>query len=83
MPRPRPSTHPTIDAAAIGREAAGKARATADAVALEAGDYPVVLEEYAVVDVLDMLGYLGFSRPRRPGGAQLRGARQAHRVATS
>ena len=51
----------TIDAAAIGREAAGKARATADAVAIEAGDYPVVLEEYAVVDLLDMLGYLGFS----------------------
>jgi PmbA protein len=51
----------TIDAAAIGREAAGKARATANAVAVEAGDYPVVLEEYAVVDILDMLGYLGFS----------------------
>jgi len=51
----------TIDAAAIGREAAGKARATAHAVGIEAGDYPVVLEEYAVVDILDMLGYLGFS----------------------
>jgi len=51
----------TIDAAAIGREAADKARATANAVAIEAGDYPVVLEEYAVVDLLDMLGYLGFS----------------------
>jgi predicted Zn-dependent protease len=51
----------TIDAAAIGREAAGKARATADAVTVEPGDYPVVLEEYAVVDLLDMLGYLGFS----------------------
>ncbi len=51
----------TIDPAAIGREAAAKARATADAVAIEAGDYPVVLEEYAVVDLLDMLGYLGFS----------------------
>jgi PmbA protein len=51
----------TIDAAAIGREAAGKARATADAVSVEPGDYPVVLEEYAVVDLLDMLGYLGFS----------------------
>jgi PmbA protein len=50
-----------IDAPAIGREAADKARATADAVAIEAGDYPVVLEEYAVVDLLDMLGYLGFS----------------------
>jgi len=50
-----------IDASAIGREAAGKARATANAVSLDAGDYPVVLEEYAVVDLLDMLGYLGFS----------------------
>jgi PmbA protein len=50
-----------IDAAAIGRESADKARATANAVALDAGEYPVVLEEYAVVDVLDMLGYLGFS----------------------
>ena len=51
----------TIDAGEVGREAAGKARATANAVAIEAGDYPVVLEEYAVVDLLDMLGYLGFS----------------------
>src|SRR6185436_2927482 len=51
----------TIDAGAIGREASGKARATANAVSIEAGDYPVVLEEYAVTDLLDMLGYLGFS----------------------
>ncbi|MGK2850144.1 MAG: TldD/PmbA family protein [Candidatus Limnocylindrales bacterium] len=51
----------SIDAAAIGRESAQKAQATANAVAIEAGDYPVVLEEYAVVDLLDMLGYLGFS----------------------
>ena len=51
----------TIDAAAIGREAAEKAGATTNAVSIEPGDYPVVLEEYAVVDLLDMLGYLGFS----------------------
>jgi predicted Zn-dependent protease len=51
----------TIDAAALGREAAAKARATKDAVSIEPGDYTVVLEEYAVVDLLDMLGYLGFS----------------------
>jgi predicted Zn-dependent protease len=50
-----------IDAAALGREAAGKARATASAVLVDPGDYPVVLEEYAVVDLVDMLGYLGFS----------------------
>jgi PmbA protein len=51
----------TIDAAAIGREAAAKARAGDRPVTVEPGDYPVVLEEYAVVDITDMLGYLGFS----------------------
>ena len=51
----------TLDPRALGREAAAKARASADAVSLPPGDYPVVLEEYAVVDLLDMLGYLGFS----------------------
>jgi PmbA protein len=50
-----------IDPAAIGREAAEKARATQNPVAVDAGEWSVVLEEYAVVDVLDMLGYLGFS----------------------
>jgi PmbA protein len=50
-----------IDAAALGKEASQRARATAEAVAIEPGDYPVVLDTYAVVDVLDMLGYLGFS----------------------
>ncbi|TME13010.1 MAG: TldD/PmbA family protein [Chloroflexi bacterium] len=51
----------TIDAAAIGREAATKARAGDRPVTVDPGDYPVVLEEYAVVDITDMLGYLGFS----------------------
>jgi predicted Zn-dependent protease len=51
----------TIDAAAIGREAAAKARASEQPVSLPAGDYAVVLEEYAVVDIADMLGFLGFS----------------------
>lgn len=50
-----------IDAAAIGREAAGKAGASRGAEQLPPGDYPVVLEEYAVVDLLDMLGFMGFS----------------------
>lgn len=51
----------TIDAGAIGREAAAKARASDHAVSLEPGDYPVVLEEYAVTDITDYLGFLGFS----------------------
>jgi predicted Zn-dependent protease len=51
----------TIDAAVVGREAAERARASRNPVAVEPGDYPVVLHHYAVVDLLDMLGYLGFS----------------------
>jgi predicted Zn-dependent protease len=50
-----------IDPEAVGAEAAGRARASTDPVLVEPGEYPVVLLEYAVVDVLDMLGYLGFS----------------------
>jgi PmbA protein len=51
----------TIDAEAVGREAADKARATANPVSIDPGDWPVVLEEYAVVDLLSMLAYMGFS----------------------
>ena len=50
-----------IDPEGIGREAAERAKATDRAVSVPAGDYPVVLEPYAVVDILDMLGYVGFS----------------------
>ncbi len=50
-----------IDAATIGREAAEKARASANPIAVEPGDWPVVLDEYAVVDLLAMLAYMGFS----------------------
>jgi predicted Zn-dependent protease len=50
-----------IDGAVIGREAAERARATANPVDIAPGDYPVVLNPYAVSDITDMLGYLGFS----------------------
>ena len=50
-----------ISGAALGAEAAAKARASDRPVAIEPGDYPVVLEEYAVVDLVDQLGFLGFS----------------------
>ncbi len=51
----------TIDAEALGREAVGRARRAQRPVEIEPGDYPVVLEEYAVVDILTMLGWVGFS----------------------
>jgi predicted Zn-dependent protease len=50
-----------IDAPAIGREAAERVRAMRDPIELPAGDYAVVLDHYAVVDLADWLGYLGFS----------------------
>jgi predicted Zn-dependent protease len=50
-----------IDAAAVGREAAERARDSRGAVAIGPGDYPVVLEPYAVADLLETLGYVGFS----------------------
>lgn len=49
-----------IDAAALGREAAAKARSTTNPVAVDPGDWPVVLEEYAVADILSILAYVGF-----------------------
>jgi predicted Zn-dependent protease len=50
-----------IDAAAVGREAAEKARASANPVSVDPGDWTVVREEPAVVDLLAMLGFVGFS----------------------
>jgi PmbA protein len=50
-----------IDASEVGRQAAEKARATGNPVAVDPGEWPVILEEYAVVDLLSMLGYMGFS----------------------
>ena len=51
----------SIDAAAVGREAAERARATANPVSVDPGDWTVVLDEYAVVDLLSMLAFMGFS----------------------
>ena len=68
-----------IDAAALGREATAKALATDNAVSIEPGDYPVILEAYAVVDLLDMLGYLGFSAAATQEDAELLRTRSADR----
>ena len=50
-----------IDPAAVGEEAADKAARSVDAVELEPGEYPVVLEEYAVATLLEYLSWVGFS----------------------
>lgn len=51
----------SIDPAAVGEEAADKAARSSDAVDLEPGEYPVVLEEYAVATLLEYLSWVGFS----------------------
>ncbi len=50
-----------IDASAIGREAAERTAAMRDPLELPPGEYPVVLDSFAVMDFTDWLGYLGFS----------------------
>jgi len=51
----------TIDASAIGHEAAGRTAAMRDPIELPAGDYPVVLDSYAAMDVALWLGLVGFN----------------------
>ena len=68
-----------IDAAAVGREAAEKARASANPVAVDPGDWTVVLEEPAVVDLLSIARLHGLQRAGGPGGALVRRARQGDR----
>jgi PmbA protein len=50
----------TIDAEALGREAVDKAVRSRGAERIEPGEYPVVLEEYAVGEMLMYLAYMGF-----------------------
>jgi PmbA protein len=49
-----------IDAKAIADEAVDKALRSANPVELDPGEYEVILEEYAVADLLDFLAYLSF-----------------------
>ena len=50
-----------LDAGAAGAEAIDKCLGTREAQAIEPGVYPVVLEEYAVADLIEYLSYIGFS----------------------
>lgn len=50
-----------IDPSAIGREAAERTAAMRDPIELPAGDYPVVLDHYATMDLALWLGVVGFN----------------------
>ncbi len=49
-----------IDGDDVAREAVDKAVRGANPVVLEPGEYPVILEEYAVADLVDFFAYLSF-----------------------
>jgi PmbA protein len=49
-----------IDPERIAREAIDKALRARNPVPIQPGSYPVVLEEYAVADMIGMLAYMGF-----------------------
>jgi PmbA protein len=48
-----------IDAEEVAREAVGKALRSKDPITVEPGEYTVVLEEYAMSDLLTWMGYTG------------------------
>ena len=50
-----------IDAEALGAEAAEKGERMRGAEAIDAGEYEVILEEYAVAGLMEYLSYIGFS----------------------
>jgi PmbA protein len=51
----------TIDAEAVGEEAAERTARAADPTDLAPGEYPVVLGEYAVAEILEYLAFMAFS----------------------
>ncbi|MCL5074156.1 MAG: TldD/PmbA family protein [Chloroflexi bacterium] len=50
-----------IDAEALAKEAIAKALRGRNPTTIPPGEYEVILEEYATLDILDMLAYCGFS----------------------
>jgi PmbA protein len=49
-----------LDPAAVGAEAVDKALRSANPEGIEAGEYTVILEEEAVADMVNSLGFMGF-----------------------
>ncbi|MFL5732381.1 MAG: TldD/PmbA family protein [Chloroflexia bacterium] len=50
-----------IDADEVAREAVGKTERSKDPISVDPGDYTVVLEEYAMGDLVDYLAFMGLS----------------------
>jgi PmbA protein len=50
-----------INAEEVAHEAVGKTERSKDPISVDPGDYTVVLEEYAMGDLVNYLGFMGFS----------------------
>jgi PmbA protein len=73
----------TIDAEALGREAIDKAVRSRGATLIEAGEYSVVLEEYAVGEMLTYLAYMGFGALALQEGTSFLRGRLGHKIVDS
>lgn len=69
-----------IDMESVARTAIEKAVKSKDPVALEPGEYEVILEDHAVGDILSFLGYLGFSAQAVQEGRSFMGGKIGLRV---
>ena len=69
-----------IDPEALGREAVDKALRSRGPVEIEPGEYTVILEEYAVTDMLFILDYLGFSALAVQEGRSFMGGRFGEKI---
>ncbi|MBI2303811.1 MAG: TldD/PmbA family protein [Chloroflexi bacterium] len=69
-----------IDPVKVAQEAIDKAVRGQDPTPLEPGEYEVILEEYAVSDILDALAYLGFSALAVQEGRSFMAGRLGQRV---
>jgi len=69
-----------IDADRIGAEAVEKALRSRNPVAIETGPYTVILEEYAVADILRYLSYLAFGALAVQEGRSFMAGRLGERI---
>ncbi|HLG73152.1 MAG TPA: TldD/PmbA family protein [Chloroflexota bacterium] len=71
----------TIDAEGMAAEACGRATRSAQPRDLDPGTYPVVLEPYAVAEMLDYLAYVGFGATALQEGRSFMAEKMGQRVA--
>ncbi len=70
-----------VDVEALAVEACGRAVRSANPRPIEPGEYAVVLEPYAVAEMLDYLSYVGFGALQLEEGRSFMAEKMGHKVA--